>query len=353
MRESGTRQLVVPAALLLLLATAAPLGCRTEEVRRETTVQAAPPTTGWIRGTVLDARTDAPLNGATVRTHPPAGVLILHPSGHYAFGGMTPGRYTVTAAKDGYEPVSTQVSVAAGQTAAADIALAAIVKPEKKKLLYLKEGHPSTWTVKGGRLHQYEEIERWKSAGYDVTTRDMAETVITPELLGEYQVLNFNGSHYFSKRKITDEEGEVLYRWVLNGGRLFANVYGGSPVLLAKRFGVERIESDQRGNRPWPYYHGAPLTVGPVASDVFSVERLAAEQLDRVTLAPEHHLTVAARFDGYPAVVHGRFDGGKVVMVFLANWSHDATNPGNLYKATVFEHGNLEFIEQAIKYLNE
>lgn len=229
---------------------------------------------------------------------------------------------------------------------------AAVEKP-KKKLLYLKEGNPSTWTAKGRPLQQHEEIERWKSAGYGVTTRDMTETVLTPTLLGQYDVLRFNGSHYFSKRKITDEEGKALYRWVLNGGRFFADVYGGSPVLLAKRFGVERIESSQRSGRPWPYYHGAPLTVGPVSSDVFSVDRLAAEQLDRVYLAPEHYLTVAARFDGYPAVVYGRFDGGKVVIVFLGNWSHDATNPGNAYKATLFQHGNLKFLEQAIQYLGE
>ena len=356
--------LIAPLAVLLILTTMFS-GCSTEQARRDWDLRPRPapgdtglaakpvqPTTGTIRGLVIDSQTNAPLAGATVSTQPATSVRVLDALGHYMISGVSPGDYTVTAAKKGHKEARVDVSVRPGHTTSADIALKPLAKP-KKKLLYLKWGSPSTWTVKGAPLHQYEEIERWTSADYSVTTRDIDKTPITRELLSEYKVLRFNGSHYFSKRKVTAEEGEALYLWVLNGGRLFADIYGGDPVNLVKRFGVARIEAKQTARGPWPHYHGAPLTVGPVSSDVFSVKRMAAEQLDRVYLAPEHHLTVAAKFDGYPAVAHGQFDGGKVVIVFLGNWSHDATNPGNLYKATVFQHGNLEFIEQAIKYLSE
>jgi len=338
------------AAVLLLGTIVA--GCDSETPPR---AEAPPvlPQTGSIRGFVSDRESNSPVPRAVVRTEPPTSVMVLDDLGRYVIQGAAPGRYVVIAEKEGYAQGRAEVAVTAGNTTVADITLIRPPRPKEKKLLYLKEGDPSQWTVQGEPLHQHEEIERWKAAGYVVTTRDITTTRITRELLDEYAVLRFNGSHYFGKRPTTPEEGEAVYRWVLDGGRMFADIYNSNSVPLAAKFGVEGIQSSERSGRPWPYYHGAPLTVGPVSGDVFSVERLAAEQLDRVSLAPEHQLTVAAEYDGYPAVVHGRFDGGKVVFVFLCNWSHDATNPGNAYRADIFQHGNLKFVEQVIRYLGE
>jgi hypothetical protein len=63
--------------------------------------------TGSIRGTVIDARTSQPLNGATVALHSLQGSgewnsVTTGPDGRFSFAGLGAGRYSLTASRNGY-----------------------------------------------------------------------------------------------------------------------------------------------------------------------------------------------------------------------------------------------------------
>jgi hypothetical protein len=62
---------------------------------------------GSIRGTVIDTKTSQPLNGATVGLHSPLASgewnsLTTGPDGRFAFAGLSAGRYSLTASRNGY-----------------------------------------------------------------------------------------------------------------------------------------------------------------------------------------------------------------------------------------------------------
>jgi hypothetical protein len=84
------------------------------------------PSTGGITGHVTDASTHAALSGATVSIQGGSSTTT-DGAGSYAFSGLTPGGYTLTASKAGYVtsgPAS--VTVAAGGTATQDFQLNAV-----------------------------------------------------------------------------------------------------------------------------------------------------------------------------------------------------------------------------------
>jgi len=83
------------------------------------------PTTGTISGTVTDAGTAMPLAGASVSTQPATTTVITDAQGDYTISDVTPGFYTVTASASGYMDNSTNVTVTAGQTSTAYLALQA------------------------------------------------------------------------------------------------------------------------------------------------------------------------------------------------------------------------------------
>ncbi|WP_437309813.1 TonB-dependent receptor domain-containing protein [Sorangium sp. So ce388] len=77
-----------------------------------------------LRGTVLASGGDVPLAGATVSVAPLAGggaapaappEVITDESGGFVFLNLTPGRYQVTVAAPGFEPLSVEEEVAAGE----------------------------------------------------------------------------------------------------------------------------------------------------------------------------------------------------------------------------------------------
>lgn len=76
---------------------------------------------GGLSGTLTDPQGKA-VPGAEVRLLLPDGKLISEtktaPDGAFRFGGMSPGVYRVTAVASGFEPVSKEISIAPGQTAA-------------------------------------------------------------------------------------------------------------------------------------------------------------------------------------------------------------------------------------------
>ncbi|MEW6402749.1 MAG: carboxypeptidase regulatory-like domain-containing protein [Chloroflexota bacterium] len=81
------------------------------------------PTTGTLQGTVTDANTSAPLSGATV-TIVGGSSTTTNASGFYQFPSVTPGTYSVTAAKTGYNMgTNNGVIVSVGATTTSDFAL--------------------------------------------------------------------------------------------------------------------------------------------------------------------------------------------------------------------------------------
>jgi len=91
------------------------------------------PTNGNIAGTVLDASTGNPIEGANVTTN--GHFDITDANGHYNISSVPAGTYTVTAAKDGYESSSSpNIVVTVGQTTTVDFQL---TPKESNILLYV------------------------------------------------------------------------------------------------------------------------------------------------------------------------------------------------------------------------
>jgi thermitase len=76
---------------------------------------------GSITGSVTDAQNGSPIVGATVTDG--TRTTTTDASGKYAIADVPPGTYGVTASKDGYESVTSTVTVAAGGTAVVDFSL--------------------------------------------------------------------------------------------------------------------------------------------------------------------------------------------------------------------------------------
>ncbi len=83
----------------------------------------AQPTTGEVRGKVVDASTNEPLIGAQVSIRDTKTGTTTTISGEYVLRRLEPGEYTIIARYIGYKSLSRVVKVQAGVTASADFAL--------------------------------------------------------------------------------------------------------------------------------------------------------------------------------------------------------------------------------------
>jgi uncharacterized protein (TIGR02145 family) len=83
----------------------------------------ATPITGTIQGRIMNATGDTLIVDASVSTTPPTSAVNTDAQGKYTIKSVSVGQYTVAASKGGYNPGSVAVTVAAGQTATADIYL--------------------------------------------------------------------------------------------------------------------------------------------------------------------------------------------------------------------------------------
>ncbi len=100
------------SALLLLLAL-----CVTRHAAGQSTG------TGTLTGTITDAQAIA-LQGVQVTLDPGGAVALTDSIGQYTLVGVPSGQYTVKAAYSGFKPFSQAATVAAGQTARVDAAMA-------------------------------------------------------------------------------------------------------------------------------------------------------------------------------------------------------------------------------------
>ncbi len=83
------------------------------------------PTTGTISGTVTEEGTGTPISGASVSTQPSTTTVTTDGQGNYTISDVDPGSYTVTASASGYIADSANVTVTAGDTSTANLALQA------------------------------------------------------------------------------------------------------------------------------------------------------------------------------------------------------------------------------------
>jgi uncharacterized protein (TIGR02145 family) len=134
----------------------------------------ATPETGIIQGRVMNTAGDALIVGASVSTNPPTSAVSTDTQGKYIINGVLPGQYTVAASKDGYNPGSVAVSVAAGQTTTADIYLGInstissaptiITQPQSQTVTV---GQSVTFSVTASGTGQLSY--QWKKDGVDIS----------------------------------------------------------------------------------------------------------------------------------------------------------------------------------------
>jgi hypothetical protein len=218
-----------------------------------------------------------------------------------------------------------------------------------KNLLYLKSNTPSTWTVSGASGSQYREIQEWQSKGYTVVTQDFNTTTISSTLLNGYSIVRITGTQS-EGRTITSAEGSALYNWVIGGGKLLIETPVNAHLAGVSPFGVTAISPGAANFGLWDV-GGAPLNTSSVSGPGGTVTSVAFECMGVPSLNAGTTLTTSATYGNRPAVEYGQFGSGRVVIVFIAGWSHDATFPGNVYQANIFQSNNIQFLVNVIGYL--
>lgn len=220
--------------------------------------------------------------------------------------------------------------------------------PGEKRLVYLKAGDPAAWTVPAAPGSQAAEIAAWRAAGYDVAVADARSTPLTASMLGRYQAIRL--FTHLGAASYPDAWGAALENWVRRGGTALIESAFSNGIGAVKRFGIARIDGQNGGADGSLWHHrGTPLRLGAVASP-FAVKSLAVEKMDRPVLATSHQLTTAAKIGSYPAIVHGAFDLGKVVIHFMDGWSHDAPDPASPQRADINQENNLAYLQKLIDY---
>jgi hypothetical protein len=135
------------------------------------------PTTGTISGTVTDANTSTQIAGASVSTSPATTTVTTNAVGNYTISNVSPASYTVTASASGYLTNSTGVTVTAGQTATANLAL----QPEA-----------TTGTISGTVT---DEGTGLPIVGASVSTQP-ATTTVNTDGLGSYTISDVSPGSY-------------------------------------------------------------------------------------------------------------------------------------------------------------
>ena len=79
-----------------------------------------------IEGKVTNPTGDTLIAGVNVSTIPPTSTVSTNEQGYYIIDSIPPGQYMVTASKSGYAPDSVKITVSAGQTATANLAVSLI-----------------------------------------------------------------------------------------------------------------------------------------------------------------------------------------------------------------------------------
>src|SRR3979490_1337498 len=84
---------------------------------------------GWVTGSVTDSAGGI-LPGARVELQPQGSSAVTNGQGQFTISGVAPGQYKLSVNYVGFAPFSTDVTVAAGQTARVDAVLQIGLKSE-------------------------------------------------------------------------------------------------------------------------------------------------------------------------------------------------------------------------------
>ena len=235
-----------------------------------------------------------------------------------------------------------------------DIMMVSIMYPNGqngKKILVLFDGDPSNWTEPNVPGSHSIEISNWEGAGYSIEKANLTNTTFTLSLLQGFSVMRIG---MYNPREISTSEGNAISQWVSNGGKLLIDMPYQKGINAIKEFGVNEIIGEGGGTYGLTWaYHGAPLVIGPVSGPTGTVNSIGIEAMDQPILKSGHNLTIAATYDGYPAIVYKTYGAGKVVILFDGGgWSLDVVHPGNAYRACISNESNLEFLQNIIQYFN-
>ena len=131
------------------------------------------PTTGTISGTVTEEGTGTPIAGASVSTQPATTTATSDAQGNYTISDVDEGLYTVTASASGHIDDSTNVTVTAGQTSTANLALQTDYSGSWSGTT--TQGKSISFTIMNNGFTQFEF--GWAISGYGCTVN--ATTTVT------------------------------------------------------------------------------------------------------------------------------------------------------------------------------
>jgi hypothetical protein len=166
------------------------------------------PTTGTIQGQVTNATGDTPITGANVSTTPPTSAVSTDAQGKYTISDVSPGQYTVTASKGGYNPASVAVTVAAGQTTTADMHLGNIVAIPPAPVISNATPDSAGVTVSWNTVNGATSYNLYYAAGTTVTLSSGTKVtgVVSPYLLTGLT----NGKQYVFAVSAVNSAGESV-----------------------------------------------------------------------------------------------------------------------------------------------
>ena len=185
-------------------------GSRSEKITetRERTVEidkpvAVAPPTGFVAGTVTDAKTGKPLADAIVVSGSDGALPVASAptTGAFRTHGLKPGKVSLTVSHEGYKPATASATVSAHHTA--KLAFALVRKVETGSL---------SLTITGGRHHRPVAAQvQVKGAKEDVLHAAKDGTVRATLPPGKY-TLDVTAPHYLARQKdlTLDEGGKVV-----------------------------------------------------------------------------------------------------------------------------------------------
>jgi trimeric autotransporter adhesin len=138
------------------------------------------PTTGTIAGKVLNSTGDTAIVGAAVSTNPPTSSVFTGSSGEYSLDNVSPGNYTISAAKSGYFDGSVTIKVTAGNSTAGNIQMTRVV--DQNGMI------KGVVTNAGGDTLIVGASITTSPATSSVTTNSLGEYIISNVAVGPYTI---------------------------------------------------------------------------------------------------------------------------------------------------------------------
>ena len=185
---------------------------------------------GSIAGTLRDPQ-GAPLAGAVVRLAESAGEFraetVSNAQGRYAFSGLEPGAYAVTASLQGFKSATVAVTVSTGQPIVADLRLEL---GEMSESIEVKADTPGQLEARSQTLVTREDLLRMPGALEAGSLSALLET--TPSAVVAHDQLHVRGGHQIG--------------FMIDGVPVPSNSIGQNFALMFDPKGIKTIEF-QRG----------------------------------------------------------------------------------------------------------